>query len=124
MRPRSELKALGIALVLSAATIAPTGCASSGDASPTAPAPTTVEESEERIFDLEAAIALEQEVLRNLISAGLAEGDDPLLSSDDMSGIANRLPGLQDELRVILRALEISAERDEQKRKSQSDQDP
>ncbi len=124
MEYRNGLQALGITLFLTAAAIAPTGCASSGDAPMTAPAPKTAAESDALIFDLEAAIAVEQETLRELISAGLTESVDPLLTSDEIRGIANRLPKLQDELRGILRALEISAARDERERELQNDQDP
>jgi len=117
-----------MALSLAAAAIVPTGCASPGDASIAgqveSPTPTNDEERDTRIRELEAGIAVEQEALRALISAGITEGDDPLLSSDAMRDIANRLPTLQDELRGLLRALEISAAREERAREQQSDPDP
>ena len=115
-----------MALFLVATAVAPSGCASSGDASMgpgpgTGPAPTSADERDARIRELEAAMAIEQEALRVLISARLTERDDPLLTSDAMRSIANRLPMLQDELRGLLRALEISAEREERARELQRD---
>ena len=106
---RTSLAPLGLALLLAAAT--PTACVSAGDASVAArpAAPTTPGERDTRIRELEAAISVEEEALRVLISAERSEGDDPLHSSDEMRDIAHRLPTLQDELRGLLRAREIAA---------------
>ena len=124
MESRNGLKALGMALVLAATANAPTGCASSGDASPAAVAPMTDDERDARIRELEAAIAVEEEALRELISGDPVGRDDPLITSDEMREIANRLPALQDELRGLLRAREISSLREKRAREPQRAQDP
>ena len=116
-----------MALFLVATAVAPSGCASSGDASMgpgTGPAPTSADERDARIRELEAAIAKEEEALRVLISAGPTEGGDPLITSDEMRGIANRLPVLQDEIRGLRRAREISAAREKRASELKSVQDP
>ncbi len=117
---------LGMAL-LAVAAVAPTACASAPNPSITtsAPAPTTPVDRDARIHELEAAVANEKEALRVLISAGPTEGDDPLLTSDEIREIATRLPALQDELRGLVRAREIEATREKRARELLHDpQDP
>ncbi len=113
---------LGMTL-LAVAAATPTACASANHSSvtPSAPAPTTPAERDARIDELEAAVAVEQEALRVLISAGPTDGDDPLLTSDEIREIATRLPALQDELRGLLRAREIAALREQRARELLND---
>ena len=115
MRPGVRL---GLALLMVAA---PLDGASKGEAPLSAPSPTTPEERDARIHELETAIAEQEEALRVLIRAEPTEGDDPLITSDEMREVANRLPELQDELRGLVRAREIAAAREKRARELQSD---
>ena len=112
---------LALALLLGFAPLGPTACAKTADAPLAAPAPRTAGGRDARILDLEAAIEVEEEALRVLISTEPDEGEGPLHTSDEMRGIANRLPALQDELRGLLRAREIAAAREERARELQRD---
>lgn len=120
---RASLARLALALLLAAAAAGPTSCARGGGApvARPAPVPTTPGERDARIRDLEAAIGVEQEALRELISAGPVEGSDSLHTSQEMRAIAERLPALQDELRGLLRAREIAAAREKRARESSSE---
>jgi len=104
--------------LLAVVAAAPIACASAGNSPllPAAPAPATSVQLDAHIQELEAAVAIEQEALRVLISAGPTEGDDPLLTSDAIREIAARLPALQDELRGLARERAIAALREQRAR--------
>ena len=75
------------------------------DASPSDP-PAAAEEPEEKdlgtqIRELEAAIARDEETLKDMISTPPAEGEEGIESSAELRAIARRLPGMQAELRAL-----------------------
>jgi hypothetical protein len=66
------------------------------------PAPRLLSDAERaRRAQLEEQIAADQEALKELISRGSTEGDDPLRESPELREIARRLPVLQAELRAL-----------------------
>ncbi len=67
---------------------------------PTPPSVTTPAENADDISELEALIARDKEVIKDLISQGRPSGED-LLADPQLREIAKRLPRLQSELRAL-----------------------